>query len=122
MWPDIIHTANDLLNKWHVRVQPQDVCEEFVLNNLLRICGNVKMHALGAVAAMFVSILKRLRTKETGFGEVNAASWLCSMVSEKVVEALSQAVRSEVQRAVVVSAVLLTALEKDREKVSERDY
>ena len=98
------------------------MCEEFVLNNLLRICGNVKMHALGAATAMFVSILKRLRTKETSFGEVNTAALLCSLVSEKVVEALSQAVRSEVQRAVVVSAVLLTALDKDKEKVSERDY
>ena len=96
------------------------MCEEFVLKNLPKISGNVKMRALGATTALLTSFLKKMRKKNDELIHLGtkATPPLSSMVSEEMMQALSQAVRCEIERVVVVSAVILIAMERDKEKVS----
>ena len=97
------------------------MCEEFVLKNLPKISGNVKMRALGATTALLTSFLKKMRKKSDELVHLGTKATpppLSSMVSEEMMQALSQAVRCEIERVVVVSAVILIAMERDKEKVS----
>ena len=102
-------------------MQPQEVSEEFVIENLPRISGNVQMRALGATSALLRSFLKEIRKKSeelASYGSKAAPPSLNSMVSDKIMKGLSQAVRCDIERVIVVSGVILLALERDKEKVS----
>lgn len=116
----LILLAQELLGKWHVHVQHQDISPERALQDLTAVSVNVQLYGLGIATNIIQNNVMMNNLKHTSSCDlisIRSKEESGPNLPENIVQKVSDLLLAEVERVRVISGVLLCCLGETNEEV-----